>query len=112
MRGAPGNTSVFADDGIERTMARVQGPGAAPRGAAAQLSAQDAADMRAMHVEAPVATKVVRAQHKFQKKASKADGNAARRGARSGVSPYGGFDDSGRDLQAYAQVGRKGGVVR
>ena len=79
---------------------------------AAGITARDAADMRAMQVAPPVDTKVVRAEHKFQKKPQKHQGNSARTGARAGVSPYGGFDDDGSSLEAYAQVGKKGGLVR
>ena len=54
----------------------------------------------------------MRAEHKFQKKPQKHAAPAARVGAKAGVSPYGGFDESGAGLQAFVQVGRKGGVVR
>jgi hypothetical protein len=102
-----------ADAGIERTIAKAQGTGAAARRASrAGLSARDVSDMRAMDVAPPAATKGTRPEHKFQKKPAKHKDNSARVGAKAGVSPYGGFDDGGAALAAYAQVGRKGGVVR
>lgn len=65
-----------------------------------------------MHVAPADAGKAVRAEHKFQKKPQKHRLVPSRTGAKAGVSPYGGFEEAGAGLQAFVQVGRKGGVVR
>ena len=104
--------ATVADSGIERTIAKAQGGGGNAPSGVGRISAQDTADMKAMEI-APARTKpVLRAEYKLQKKPHKHGDNSSRVGAKAGVSPYGGFDEDGAGLETYAQVGRKGGIIR
>jgi cell division septation protein DedD len=105
-----------AGDGIARIVAKGLNASTsretAKAAAAAGLARTDLADMKAMHVESALQGKAVRAEHKFQKKPNKQARVNARVCAKAGVSPYGGCGEDGAGLEAFVQVGKKGGVIR
>jgi hypothetical protein len=75
------------------------------------LTVKDVADADVMMMSGEsVAPSIRRAEHKFQKKASKKNQVNARIYAKAGISPYEVVDHV--TLSHFAHVGKRGGLVR